>query len=105
MQHSVVLNKNIHHHVIEVEVYARPESDEFVEFSDMDKLLCQVLDKYQNKYLNECEEFNGNTTMEGIGELFYRKLDEAFRASGRKIVRLSISETPLRTYSIVAEEM
>lgn len=106
IKHSADDNReHMHSHVIEIEVYARVEGEDFIEFLDMDKMLRKSLDGYQHKYINDIAEFMGNATIEGIGETLYRRLDDIFTGSGWIIARLSVSETPLRTYSIVAEEI
>lgn len=106
IQHSADNNiENKHSHVVEVEVYVRPDDDEFIEFQEMDKMLKMALDKYQHKYLNELEDFQGNVTMEGIAEVIYSHLLKIFDGVGWMIARLQVSETPLRTYAIVAEEV
>ncbi len=105
MQHSFDgLEEHRHHHVIEIEVFARNASAEFIEFGQMEKMMKQYLDPYQNAYLNEYREFGGDTTIENIGEVFYERLSQIFDEHKWFISRFEISETPLRVYAIVAEE-
>lgn len=101
------LIEHAHSHVIEIEFHIRPDSsnDEFVEFATMEKLMQGSLDEYQHKYINDFAIFEGNVTIEGIAEAFYKKLRPMSEEINWIIERLSVSETPLRTYSIVAKEI
>lgn len=106
MSHSVTGSiEDAHSHVIEIEFLIRAEKEDFLSFSSMDRLLQDNLSRYQNKYLNEFDEFDGQVTMEGICETLYKTMEGKFADAGWLIMRLSVSETPLRTYSIVAEEI
>ena len=58
---------------------------------------------YQHQYLNEFSEFGGDTSIEHLGEVFYRKVKEALEKHRWKFARFEISETPLRVYAIVEE--
>ena len=53
MQHSFDGQiEHKHHHLIEIEIVARLIAEDFLEFDSMDSILKQVLDPYQNQYLN-----------------------------------------------------
>ncbi len=93
-----------HHHLIEIEIVARLIAEDFLEFDSMDSILKQVLDPYQNQYLNEFPEFGGDTSIEHLGEVFYEKVKDALEKKQWKFARFEISETPLRIYAIVEEE-
>lgn len=105
MQHSFDgQTEHKHHHLIEIEIVARQMSEDFSEFANMDSILKQVLDPYQYQYLNEYLEFEGDTSMEHLGEVFYVKVKHALEEQHWQFARFEISETPLRVYSIVEEE-
>lgn len=105
MQHSFDGQaEHKHHHLIEIEIVARQMSEDFLEFADMDSILKQVLDPYQYQYLNEFPEFGGDTSIEHLGEVFYRKVKDALEGQHWQFARFEISETPLRVYAIVEEE-
>ncbi len=106
MQHSFDGQaKHRHHHLIEIEIVARQMSEDFLEFADMDSILKQVLAPYQYQYLNEFPEFGGDTSIEHLGEVFYMKVKEALERQHWQFARFEISETPLRVYAIVEEEI
>ena len=104
MQHSFDRQiDNKHHHLIEIEIAARQISEDFMEFASMDSILKEVFDQYQHQYLNDFPEFRGNTSIEHMGEVFYRKVKDALEKQHWKFARFEISETPLRVYAIVEE--
>lgn len=105
MQHSFDGQiENKHHHLIEIEIVARQMSEDFLEFGSMDSILEQVFQPYQYQYLNEFPEFEGDTSIEHLGEVFYLKVKGALEEQHWKFARFEISETPLRVYAIVEEE-
>lgn len=74
-----------------------------MEFASMDAILDQVFGPYQYQYLNGLPEFEGDTSMEHLGEVFYQKVKTALEQQHWKFARFEISETPLRVYAIVEE--
>ncbi len=104
MQHSFDGNEeNRHSHLIDIRSSARHTKETFLEFADMDSILEQVFHPYQYRYLNDCPEFEGDTSMEHLGEVFYRKLRSALMEQHWQLARFEISETPLRVYAIGEE--
>lgn len=89
-----------HSHTLELDITAHARNSQFVEFQKMEQILKRVLDKYQQKYLNDFEIFNSDVSIENIGEVFFRELDEAYMDSEWDLYRLRIGETPLRVYEI-----
>ena len=101
MSHSATNRReNEHNHVLEIEIFAYPQMNRFVEFGEMEEIVSQCLDGYQNRYLNDMEEFCGDTSLENKGEILYLKLEKAFLVQGWTVERFEISETPLRVYVI-----
>ena len=104
MQHSFDGQiENKHHHLIEIEIVARQIEEDFMEFASMDSILEEVFGPYQYQYLNEFPEFEGDTRIEHLGEVFYLKVKEALGKKQWRFARFEIRETPLRTYAIVEE--
>lgn len=94
-----------HNHVLEGEIFAKPAGDDFIEFSSMEDMVNETLNIYQNKYLNELEEFHGDANIENIGEIFWKRLDIVFEHNGWNLIRLEIGENPLRVYAVSKEEI
>lgn len=101
LSHSSSSDKSkLHHHVIEITVYAETGEQTFVEFQDMDRVLHDCLDIYRNQYLKEMEEFHGDTSIENMAEVFYRKISEEFLKKNWKLTKIEVGENPLRVYII-----
>ena len=104
MQHSFDGSvEHKHHHMIEIEIVARQTAGDFLEFASMDTVLEEVFGPYQHQYLNEFPEFGGDTSMEHLGEVFYRKVKASLEEQHWKFARFEISETPLRVYAVSEE--
>ncbi|MEH2944408.1 6-carboxytetrahydropterin synthase [Lachnospiraceae bacterium KK002] len=104
MQHSFDGKiEHKHQHLIEIEIVARQMEEDFLEFASMNSILEEVFGPYQYKYLNEFPEFEGDTSIEHLGEVFYVKVKHALEEQHWKFARFEISETPLRIYAIVEE--
>ena len=54
----------------------------------------------RKKYLNDMPEFDGDTSVENVGEVLYARLSKHFEDRHWKFSRMEISETPLRVYVI-----
>lgn len=101
MSHSATNSReNEHNHVLEIELFAYPRENVFMEFGDMERFVSGCLDCYQNHYLNDFPEFHGDTSLENVGEVLYLKLENVFEEHSWDFERFEISETPLRVYII-----
>lgn len=104
MQHSfdgTIEHK--HQHLIEIEIVARKLLEGFMEFSSMDAMLEEIFVTYQYQYLNDFSEFEGDTSIEHLGEVFYFRVKDALERNHWRLARLEISETPLRIYGMTEE--
>ena len=101
MSHSSSSDRTkMHHHVLEITIYAETGQQDFVEFQDMDQVLGGCLAVYRNQYLNDMEEFHGDTSIENMTEVFYRKIFEQFVKKNWKLTKIEVGENPLRVYII-----
>lgn len=101
MRHSADNNREHEHsHVLEIEAYAFPMMENFQEFNDIEKHIDACLDRFQNRYLNELPEFDGDASLENTGEVLFPILKEELRENDWDLQRFEISETPLRVYII-----
>lgn len=89
-----------HFHSLEIATYISVASKEFEMFDDIEKYGEDYIATYQNKYLNDCEEFGGDTSIENIGEVMYAALEKILENTGLSLERFEIGETPLRKYVI-----
>ncbi|MBR5337855.1 MAG: 6-carboxytetrahydropterin synthase [Lachnospiraceae bacterium] len=94
-----------HHHVIEisVEFSSMKGIQRVVRMRDIEDSISNILDTYRNQFINEFPEFNGDSTIENMGEVLFKRLYEYFDTTEWDLDRFEISETPLRVYAIVAD--
>lgn len=94
------VKQDAHGHVFEIEIFLETSKAHFFEFSDMEFYMEQALQPYQHKYLNEMEIFEGNTSLENVGEVVWKELLKSYADTPLELERMEISETPLRVYAI-----
>lgn len=106
INHSMRGIEDMHHHVIELEIEfeCRNTGESIDLLNNVENRIESVLGVYRNSYINDMEEFNGNSTIENMGEVFFERLNLAFRRNAWIIKRFEISETPLRVYAIVVKD-
>ena len=94
-----------HHHVIEiaVEFSSMKGIRRNVRMRDIEDSISNILGEYRNQYINEFPEFHGDSTIENMGEVIFRKLYDYFDETDWDLDRFEISETPLRVYAIVVD--
>lgn len=94
-----------HAHVFEITVFLEPKVRGFAEFGDIEELMKRTLEPFQNRYLNDFEIFNGDTSVENVGEVAWLLLCEAYDSEGIwEVDRIEISEIPTRTYVITKDD-
>ena len=94
-----------HHHVIEisVEFSSLKGTQRSMRMRDVEESIENILNGYRNSFINDFPEFNGDSTIENMGEVFFRKIYESFQDHEWDLDRFEISETPLRVYAIVVD--
>lgn len=104
LNHSITINGKqgeVHPHTWELMVDIATTDEQFREFSQIEKKLEQLLEKYQDKYINSIEPFQKiNPTIENAGEVFAREIRKSIEEEGWMLLIFEISETPSRTYII-----
>ena len=104
LNHSITINGKqgeVHPHTWELMVDIATTDEQFREFSQIEKKLEQLLEKYQDKYINSIEPFQKiNPTIEKAGEVFAREIRKSIEEEGWMLLIFEISETPSRTYII-----
>ena len=104
LNHSITINGKqgeVHPHTWELMVDIATTDEQFQEFSQIEKKLEQLLEKYQDKYINSIEPFQKiNPTIENAGEVFAREIRKSIEEEGWMLLIFEISETPSRTYII-----
>ena len=91
---------NAHDHTLEIGMVVSNNNSRNVSFSDLENVVKSVLMRYDKKYINDLPEFNGDPTVENIGEVIYAEVHRRLTINNMTIHRFTIGETPLRTYII-----
>lgn len=104
LNHSITINGKqgeVHPHTWELMVDMATTDEQFREFSQIEKKLEQLLEKYQDRYINNIEPFQQiNPTIENAGEVFALEIRKSIEEEGWMLLSFEISETPSRTYII-----
>ena len=57
--------------------------------------------RYENKFINDFEPFQKvKPTLENMANVFYRDLGKIVDDNNLKVIKLTISETPLNKYTV-----
>jgi len=104
MNHSVEMEGKrgaIHPHTWEISMGIALAQKEFIRFSDIEKKINEILDRYQDKYLNDVPPFTSmNPTLENMCNYLFEKISKEIKASGWILLIMEISETPSRVYQV-----
>ena len=104
IQHSYDGNtENLHAHTLEINCSVKTETEDIIDYNKVEKLIRECLEKYENKYLNDLDEFKTNATIERLGEVLCYEIDNALKEISYEMDRFEIGETPLRVYVITDE--
>jgi 6-pyruvoyl tetrahydropterin synthase-like protein len=93
-----------HYHTVEIACYIQKSDSQFQRFTDIERDIHAYLNRYAKQFLNEMPEFQQDTSIENIGEVFFAGLTEHLWKQGITLKRLEIGETPLRLYVIYCQE-
>ncbi len=91
---------NLHFHTFAITLYVHAGSKIDDNYA-MEKTIQDYLEPLQGKQLSETSLFAGRaTTIEGIGDTLFDPLYNLIQNLGYELVKLSISENPIRVYSV-----
>ncbi len=91
----------VHPHTWEFAVELKNRNGDFVMFSDIERMINEVLQPFQNICLNDVEPFDKKIpTLENIGEHFKDVMGKRMLELNWELLRMEISETPSRSYII-----
>ena len=94
---------HIHAHTIEISCSINSETNDIIDYKTVENTIQECLDKYENRYLNDMEEFAKSATIERLGEVLCFEIDSELKKIGYYMDRFEIGETPLRVYVITDE--
>lgn len=104
MNHSVELDGQrgaVHSHTWEISMAIAMGQEEIVRFSEIEKYISTMLQKYQDKYLNDIPPFNViNPTLEDTCNYLFEMFSKGLREKGWLLLTMEMSETPSRVYQV-----
>lgn len=95
--------KKEHNHTLEIMCFVELDAAkgfDVMNYSKVERELLDCLAPYQESYLNDMAVFGGDTTIENVGEVICREINERALELGINLYRFEIAETPLRSYVI-----
>ena len=105
--HSMIIDQKRsekHSHTWEISLFIKRDTEEFIEFDKLEKLINLQLDYFQNKYINENPPFDViEPTLENIGDVLYIYLKETLSCYAFSTIKLEVSETPTRAYVVTGD--
>lgn len=103
--HSRLNSDDTHSHTFEITLYIR-QSESFSAYRETEKLISDYLDRYTNVLLNSIPPFDRvNPTLENMGEEFFAGISQVLSDVGYQLIRLTISESPQRVYSVNLDDI
>ena len=98
--HSVIINGqqgDIHPHTWEFLIKLKSKNNDFVKFSDIEKVINKILEQYQNRYINEVIPFNDlNPTSENMATYFKNIIEDKMKTMQWELLSMELSEAPNR---------
>ena len=105
-EHSNVIGDKAgrHLHSFSLLLYLKSLHDKLELYQNIETQINNWLASYQNMYLDESVLFaDGDTTLENMGNVFFKEIGNVVGQAGYELLRLDIYETPIRTYSVTKE--
>lgn len=103
--HMVVMDgksSSIHPHTFEINCFIK--SQKIIAFEIMEDNINQILNQLNNQYLNKLEAFQNTVpTLENLTRLLYRAISANLKSVGCRLVKIEVSESPVRTFMIEVE--
>ncbi|QPS71002.1 6-carboxytetrahydropterin synthase [Lactococcus garvieae] len=106
--HAIRWEKGIgqkHNHTWEIVCEFKGLNDKFISFFEAEKVVRNILDKFEGTYLNETPTFkNINPTLENVTEVFFERLSQDIKKVDGQLVQVEIAEKPTHIFRIEAED-
>lgn len=91
----------VHPHTWEIIINVISDRSEMTPFANLERKMDEIMGKYQDKLLNECEPFDTIVpTVENAARYFFRLIQDGIIQDGWILLMLELSETPTRSYII-----
>lgn len=90
--------------LIRLKLTALLKAKKIIAFEIMEDNINQILNQLNNQYLNGLEAFqNIIPTLENLTRLLYRAMSANLKSVSCRLVKLEVSESPVRTFMIEAK--
>ncbi len=98
--HSMDSNpEHAHMHTFTVGLYIGREQEWI--FNDIDSVVRDYLEPYEQAYLNDLPEFRGRVpNLENLGDVLFEGLERKLAEQGATVYQLDIGDNPLSVYQI-----
>lgn len=102
--HAIYIDNNlgkIHSHTWEITLIVKNFNENFMQFNDVENIINEILDKYQNKNINTLEPFDKiNPTLENICKYFNDIFKNKLLEKNIRLDTIEICESPKRAFII-----
>jgi len=103
---NVKTDEGIHSHTFEISLFIKQNDDSFVAYDVTENIIQEYLKPYSGVILNSVPPFNViSPTIENIGEEFFTQITLLLANYGYQLLKLDISESPQRIFSISEEDL
>jgi len=94
-------DEGVHSHTFEISLYIKQRNNEFAAYENTETVIQDYLKPYTAVVLNKAAPFDTiSPTIENIGEEFFAGITLILSDLGYELIRLEISESPQRVFSI-----
>ncbi|HEX3037536.1 MAG TPA: 6-carboxytetrahydropterin synthase [Oscillospiraceae bacterium] len=98
---TLLTEQQAHYHTLKIVLYIQNRGSKFASFEDIERIIDDYLKQYEGRYFNNTSPFvNSSPTVENMGTVFYDHLNPIILAHNFDLLKLEISETPTRIFSI-----
>lgn len=102
--HAITIDGKLgerHPHTWEIAVWTIHREEGFIAFHEIEKKVEELLQPFQDGYLNELSPFTSmNPTLENCCIFLQQKIGEFLQKEGWELLQIEMSETPTRSYII-----
>lgn len=103
---NVTKAEGVHSHTFEICIYIRQFSEDFATYDSVETIILDYLNPYKGMLLNNISPFDVMPpVLENLGEVFFTDITLILHQNGFNLLKLEISESPQRIYSITEKHL
>src|ERR1035437_4160003 len=101
LHENVTKDEGVHSHTFEISLYIKQHSVNFATYDSVEVIILDYLKPYKGMVLNSLSPFDViPPVIENIGEVFFTDIILILHQIGFELLKLEISESPQRIFSI-----